>query len=172
MDEQAQEIQRLKDALAEKMARIHDLEQLVNKDIDRTFPTPVEEFSDKELATYIRDCLASIAADLDFKPDIRAITSHRKTLGKPILFLKRAFLETTFRSIDSFLDKQTLFNRQISALCRAMLVRTSHHMEKIKLIEERISDCEETLAILKNKLEDRRPGPEPPKSGSSVPPLK
>ena len=172
MDEQAQEIQRLKEALALRIAEIHDLEKLVDKNIDRTFPVPVEEFSEKELAVFIRDCLASIAADLDFKPDIRALTSHRKTLARPVLFLKRAFLETTFNTIDSFLDKQTRFNRQMSALCRALLVRTGRHMEQLKQIEERLSGCEETLAILKAKLDDRRRDPEPPEGGPAARPPK
>ncbi|MDP2914052.1 MAG: hypothetical protein Q8O91_01210 [Candidatus Aminicenantes bacterium] len=172
MDERAKEIRRLKETLDKKIAEIHDLEELVNKDIDRTFPSPVEEFSEKELTTYIRECLSSIDIDLEFKPDIRAITSHRKTLGKPIVFLKRAFLETTFRSIDSFLDKQIHFNRQISALCRALLLRTSHSRERMKQIEERISGCEENLAILKNKLENLRSGPEPLKNRPTVRPLK
>jgi len=172
MEELAKEIQRLKEELDRKKEEIHDLKKLVNKEIDREFPSHVEEFSEKELETYIREILSSLHIHIESKPDIRTITSHRKTLGKPIVFLKRAFLETTFHCIDSFLDKQTKFNRQIAALCQAVLLRVQHNIERMKRIEEKVSGCEENLAILKNKLDDlcsnleqlkSRPPDHPPK---------
>lgn len=172
MEELAKEILRLKEELDRKKEEIHDLKKLVNKEIDREFPSNVEEFSEKELETYIREILSSLPIHIESKPDIRTITSHRKTLGKPIVFLKRAFLETTFNCIDSFLDKQTKFNRQIAALCQAILLRVQHNIERMKRIEEKVSGCEENLAILKNKLDDlcssleqlkSRPTDHPPK---------
>jgi len=172
MEELAKEIQRLKKELDRKKQEIRDLKKLVNKEIDREFPSPAEEFSEKELETYIREILSALRINIESKPDIRPITSHRKTLGKPIVFVKRAFLETTFQCIDSFLDKQIKFNRHIAALCQAFLLRVRHNIERMKNVEDSVSHCEEDLAILKHQLGDlrssldelkRRPTDQPPK---------
>jgi len=172
MEELAKEIQRLKEELEGKKKEVDDLKKWINRDIDRQFSSPIEEFSDRELDTLIRDGLAVVLLHVESKPDLRAITSHRKTFGKPIVLLKRALLETTFRRIDSFLDHQFQFNQQIAALCRAFLVRVQHNIEKMSRIEERASRWEEDLVILKNKIDDLRsrldriePGPtdHPPK---------
>jgi predicted nuclease with TOPRIM domain len=156
MEELSKEIERLKEELKRRKEEIQDLKKLIRKEIDREFSCPLEELSEKELETYIRESLSTLPLHIESKPDIKKITSHRKTLGRPIVFIKRAFLETTFNFINSFLDRQTDFNRRIAGLSRAVLLRLGYNLERIKRIEERVGRCEESLAILKNKLEDLR----------------
>jgi chromosome segregation ATPase len=153
MEELAQEIRRLKEELDRKSEEIRDLTQWVGRDIDRDYSSPVEELSEKELESYLREHLAAIKIHGESKPDLRAITSHRGTLGKPIAFLKRVLLETTFTHIDAVLDRQTQVNRRIAALVPALLLRARHAIERTQSIEERISGFEESLIILKKKLD-------------------
>jgi len=172
MEDLVQEIRRLKEELDQKKREIDDLKKLTSKEIDREFPARVEEISERELETYFRDCFPPINAQVESKPDIRAITSHRRVLRKPIVFLKRAFLETTFRCLDSFLDKQVQFNRQIATLGQALLLRVRYNIDRLKKLEEKVSGCEEDLAILKNKLEELRSSAERLRSRPTDQPLK
>jgi hypothetical protein len=156
MDTLALEIQRLKEELDRKRDEIVDLRKLVNEDIDRKFPVSAEEFSDRELEIHLRESLAALEGREETKPDLKAVLSHRRTLRKPVEFLKRGLLQTTFESLNDFLDKQNEFNRRISTFSQALLIRLRHDRERIKGIEEKITDCEESLALLTNKLEDLR----------------
>lgn len=153
MDEQAQQIQRLKDELDRRREEVRDLKAWIGRDIDRDFSAPVEEFSEKELESHIREHLAAINLHVETKPDLREILSHRRTIGKPIAFLKRALLQTTFTHIDAYLDRQTQFNRRLAALIPALLVRAGHAMERARALEEKVAGFEEDLAILRKKLE-------------------
>jgi len=153
MEELAQEIRRLKEELDRKSEEIQDFKKWVGRDIDRDYSSPVEEFSEKELESHIREHLAAIKIHVESKPDLREIMSHRRTIGKPIAFMKRALLETTFTHLDAFLDRQTQFNRRIAALVPALLFRATHAIERTKWIEDKVGGFEENLVIMKNKID-------------------
>ncbi len=152
----AQEIQRLKEELDRKRREIEDIKELANKEIDRSFPAHLEEFSERELETYIAESIASIKRKIDSRPAQEPITSHRKVIGRPIVTLKRFLLQSLADYNDLFLDKQIRFNRQSVDLYQALLLRTRHNKERMKQIQEQISACEESLVVLKAKLEDLR----------------
>jgi hypothetical protein len=156
MDTLAHEIQRLKEELDRKRDEILDLRKLVSEDIDRKFPGSAKDFSDRELEIHLRDSLAALEGREETKPDLKAVLSHRRTLRKPVEFIKRGLLQTTFESLNDFLDKQNEFNRRISTFSQALLIRLRHDRERLKGIEEKVADCEESLALLTNKLEDLR----------------
>ncbi|MCX6567147.1 MAG: hypothetical protein NTW38_12145 [Candidatus Aminicenantes bacterium] len=160
MNELEAEIRYLKEELDRKKEEISDLRKLLGREIDREFAPPVEELSDKELADYLRDTIPLINGFVETKPDIRAITSHRKTLGRPVVFLKRALLKTTFTQLNASLDlqnrfnrDQSRFNRQVAALFRTLHVRDGRRAERLKALEEKVAGYEEDLALLRNKLE-------------------
>jgi hypothetical protein len=158
MEDSAREIQRLRAALEKKKEEIQDLRRLVNKEIDRDFPPDLDAFSEKELDTFIRELILSGKDFTESKPDLKPIKSHRKSIGKPIVLLKRMLLETTFDNLDLFLDKQVRFNRQSADLGRALFLRLRIEKERLEKVEERIIACEESLVILKSKLEDLSAG--------------
>ena len=154
MNELEMEIQRLKEELDRKREEITDLKKLAGRDIDREFALPVEELSDRELEIYLRDTLPLINGFVETKPDIREITSSRKTLGRPFEFLKRDLLDTTFTQFNLHLDRQIRFNRQVAALFRTLQVRDGRRDEHLKALEEKAAGFEEDLALLRNKIED------------------
>jgi len=156
MNELEQEIRRLKDELDRKREEISDLRKLLGGEIDREFSAPVEEFSNKELENHLRELLSSIDAQADSRPDLRAITSPRKTLGKPFVFLKRALLETTFTQLNAFLDLQIRFNRQVASLFRTLHVRAGRQTDRLKMLDAKIVGYDEDLALFRTKLEDLR----------------
>ncbi|MHB8055448.1 MAG: hypothetical protein ACYDH3_09390 [Candidatus Aminicenantales bacterium] len=151
MNEFEKEIQSLKEELGRKRDEISDLKKLAGRDIDREFTAPLEEFSDKEMDDYLRDGLSAVNALADARPDLRAITSPRKALGRPIAFLKRKLLETTFIQLDVFLDRQIGFNKQVVALVRIMRGRMA---DRMKALEEKTAGLEEDTALLRGRLDD------------------
>ena len=97
-----------------------------------------------------------IERNIDLKLDEKSLTSHRKILGKPIILIKRVLLRITgiYSFINPFLDKQTQFNRQSFALHQASLLVPRKIKNRMKQIEEKISDCEENLIIIMEKIKD------------------
>jgi DNA repair exonuclease SbcCD ATPase subunit len=170
IQELAAEIQRLKEELAQKKAEIRDLKRLLRREIDREFPPNLDEFSDRELDDYFRDCLFPIKEVVDPRPDPKALRSHRKVVGRPVDFLKRLFLRMTGFYVHLLLDDQARFNKLSANLSQALLIRLRRHHERLKGIEDKISGCEMGLSLLKNRLEDlqasydklRTRTPEPP----------
>ena len=151
MNELEKEIQTLKDELDRKREEIDDLKKLAGREIDRTFEAPLEEFSETELDVYLKDELSAINDLAASRPDIRAVTSARKTIGRPIALLKRKLLETTFIQLDVFLDKQIKFNGQVVALLRILHRRLT---ERTKALEERLAVLEEESVLLRDRLDD------------------
>ena len=150
------EVQRLKKELYRKKEEIRDLKKLVHKEIDREFQSDLEELSERELETYIGECFSSMKRNIDTKPDEKPITSHRKILGKPIILIKQVLSRITgvYSYVNLILDKKTEFNRQSVALHQALLISFRKNRERIRQIEEKISDCEENLIIIMNKIKD------------------
>jgi hypothetical protein len=150
----AKEIEKMKKDISLKKKMIQDIKKLANREIDREFASDLEEFSDKELDSYLQEYLAAMDKSLDPKPDKSYFTSHRKILGKPIILLKQLLLKVTGVYINLILDKQKKINQQGIVFHRAILLRLKKNRQKIKHIEQRISECEGNLVILSKKLED------------------
>mgnify|MGYP001047574139 FL=1 len=167
----AQEIQRLKEELDRKRKEIEDIKELAGKEIDGSFPINLEEFSERELESYIAESIASIKEEINSRPAKEPITSHRKLIGRPIVALKKFLLQSLADYNDLFLDKQIQFNRRSVDLYQALLLRTKHNKERMKQIQEQISACEESLVVLKAKLEDLRANLEQQKNPDKGPKL-
>jgi hypothetical protein len=153
-EDRAREIQRLKEELEKKRGEVEDIRTLVNKQIDRPFPADVKEYSEKELETYIREQISTVENCADPRPDKKSVTSHRKIIGRPIVFFKRLLLKMTGFHVHLLLDKQTQFNRESAALNQALVIRLGHHKERMRQIQEKISACEEGLVVLEKKVEE------------------
>jgi hypothetical protein len=155
MNKLEEEIQRLKQELDRKKEDLTDLRKLVGKDVDREFPPAVEGMSDRELEIYLRDTIPLINGFVETKPDLRALKSHRKVFGRPVLAFKRAMLETTVRPLEEFIERQVKFNRQAAVLLQTLHQRSGRYAARIKALEERIAACEEDLALLKSAAEKK-----------------
>ncbi len=150
----AEEIENLKKDLYQKKEKIQDIKKLANKEIDRRFASDLEEFSEKELDSFLEESLAMMDKSVDPTPDKMSLSSHRKIWGKPIILLKRLLLKVSGVYINLLLDRQKKFNQQSMAFYRAIVLRLRRNRQKIKLVEQMISECEGNLIILSKKLED------------------
>jgi len=151
--ELAAEIQRLKGELDQKKREIRDLEELIGTAIDREFPCEIGEFSERELADYSRDALGLLkeVAGPPLRP--RSVGSRRGILGEPVAFLKRTLKMTRFY-VRLLLGDQMRFDQRSAALTEALVVRIGHYGERLELAERRVAAFEESLVILKNRLDD------------------
>lgn len=179
MDETvAKELQRLKQEIREQKTRIHDIKRLVKKEIDRNFPTPVWELSERELDTFLTESLRPILEHPHLRVEENAITSHRKILGKPIVRIKKIFLKIIGPYINKTLDEQTQFNRQSAAFHEALYHRLRQIKEKTSRIEKKIMEVEESLVVFLQKnrdslrslsqSNDKAPNGEPTGNDSSI----
>jgi hypothetical protein len=90
----------------------------------------------------------------DTRPDPKALRSHRRTIGRLILFFKRTYMKVIRFYTDLLTAGQTRFNEHSSALFQALVARSRKERERAKQIEEKISRCEENIVLLMAKLKD------------------
>jgi hypothetical protein len=154
IQELAAEIHRLKEELDEKRKEIRDLKELAGTAIDREFPCDLREFSERELGDYFRDALVPLNEVVDPRPDPKSVQSRGGILGGPIGFFKRVFLRMTGFYVHLLLDDQTRFNQRSASLTEALVVRIGHYGERLELAEQKVAAFEESLVILKSRLDD------------------
>jgi hypothetical protein len=166
MNDLTQDIERLRRELEEKKREIRDLRQLVRREVDRDFSPDIREYSERELEDYFRDALGPLNEVSDPRPDPQAIRSHRKIIGPAIVFLKRAFLKMTGFYVHLLLDDQTRFNQRSAELAQALVARVKRYRERLEMVEGKVGAFEESLVILRGRLDDLRLRlPQPPGSG-------
>jgi len=155
MDEKiVKEISRLKEDIFKQKEKIANIEELVKKEIDRDFSVDLWELSERELDNEMSARLSFLNDDIDIRPDSKAITSHRKILGKPIVFIKRIIMKIANAYTNTILEKQRRFNDQLVAFHLASFIRFRHNEQKIKAIEEKLKTFEEDQDLLLDRLEN------------------
>ena len=154
MDEKiAKEISRLKEEIFKQKQKISDIKELVKKEIDRDFNIDLWELSERELDHEMGNRLSFLNDDIDPRPDIESITSHRKILGKPIVFIKRIIMKIANVYTNTILEKQRQFNEQLVAFHLASFIRFRHNETKIKGMDEKLKTLEEDQEMLLEQLE-------------------
>jgi len=166
------EIEALKREIEAKKSEIRGLEKLVRGAIDRDFPIEVGEFSERELEDYFRDAVSPLKLVIDPRPGPKSVRSHRKIIGAPIVFLKRVFIRVFGFYTHLLLDDQTKFNRRSAELTEALVTRVRHYKERLEHAEDKVAAFEESLVILRNKLEDLRSRLGAPPAGPDNPPAR
>jgi hypothetical protein len=152
MDEESKKkIQEIKAKIIQEKEKITDIKQLSQKEIDREYQPNVWELSEKELELFIAEKLSGISQSWDVKPDRQSISSHRKVVGKMIVWIKRILLKTGSAYSNMLLDKQVQFNQKLVELLQGFFLRLSELDKKISDLEKRIRDCEENIVIAKDK---------------------
>ena len=153
-DNTAKQLKKLKKELHTKKEGVHDLKELVKKEIDRDFPLNLMDFSERELESQMDEYFSLLNKSVDPVPDKISITSHRRWIGKPVVWIKRILLKTTRPYITLILDKQKTFNQKCIDLYQNLIIHQKRYHEKISHIEERIGDCEVQLEVISKKLDD------------------
>src|SRR5512135_874698 len=172
MTDLSQEIESLRRELEEKKREIKSLQRLVRGAIDRDFPLEVGEYSEKELEDYFRDAVSPLKQVLDPRPGPKSVRSHRRIIGAPIVFLKRIFLRLSGFYTHLLLDEQAKFNRRSAELTEALVTRVRHYRERLEQAEEKVAAFEESLVILKNKVDDLRSRLATEADGRDKPPVR
>jgi hypothetical protein len=154
MDEHVRkEIHRLKEELCKQKEALDEINRLVNEKIDRDFPIDLWELSERELDNEMGGRLPFLDDDIDIKPDVTAVTSHRRIIGKPVAFFKRLFLKTFSFYTDTLLEKQVRFNDQSVAFHLACFIRFRQNERRLKEIEERVKTIEEDGELMLEQLD-------------------
>jgi hypothetical protein len=154
MDEQiVNEINRLKEEIYNRKEKVSEIGQLVKREIDRDFPINLWELSERELDNEMGTRLSILNDDIDIRPDPRALTSHRRILGKPLVFIKRLFMKVVGFYTDTLLEKQWHFNERLVAFHLASFIRFRSNEQKIKALEEKLKTFEEEYEMMLEQLE-------------------
>jgi hypothetical protein len=154
----ADEIRKLKADLTRKVEAADSVEALAGRAIDRPFESDPGDLTDRELEHFIRAELEALARDAWICPDPRSVSTHRsRILMAPVLALKRAFVRAARFYSELFADPLAAYHRRTALALRAMAEQSRRDREAV---EERVSRCEERLALLLPTLEDRRTGPD------------
>lgn len=164
----AEELAKLKKELRKKKEEIQDLKKWVKKEIDRDFSLDPEDHSERELETLMDEYHSLLEQSADPVPDKTSITSHRKGIGKFIVWIKRILLRMTRSYISLVLRKQKTFNQKSLALSQNLIIHQKKYHEKISRIEERIGECEVQLRVVSEKLELMSTNPKQPGNGNST----
>ena len=149
----ANQIVHLKEEIFRQKEKLSSIDKMVNTGIDRDFRTDLWELSDKELDHEMGNRLSFLNDDIDPRPDPMAITSHRKILGKPIVFIKRTIIKIFGVYANALLEKQRRFNEQLVNFHLASFIRFRRIEKNINEIEEKLKTFEEDQEMLLAKLE-------------------
>jgi hypothetical protein len=153
MDEQIiNEINRLKEEIYQQKEKVSDIKELVTEEIDRDFPIDFWELSERELDNEMGNRLSFLNDDIDTRPDAQSITSHRRILGKPIVFIKRLVMKIAGFYTNTLLEKQRSFNEQLVAFHLASFIRFRHNERKINEILEKLKALEEDQELIMEQL--------------------
>jgi hypothetical protein len=146
---------KLKDDLASEKKSIQDIDELANETIDKNWPSPpLEELSERELETLLdqhHSRLAKSADPLSVEVDI---TSPRKLLRKPVIWIKQKLINVVNAYLTPIMRKQTTFNQTAVELYQAMILHQKKLRKKTNRLEERVNECEAHLAIISKKLKE------------------
>jgi hypothetical protein len=148
------EIMKIKSELFEKKEGIRDIETLANKEIDRDLATDFSDFSERELESLLEENISFLNESVDPLPDLTSITSHRKLIGKPIVWIKRGLFKIAGAYFTHILEKQKIFNQRCADSYRILRLHQKKHREKIIRVEEKIAECEVRLGIVSKKMEE------------------
>jgi hypothetical protein len=149
-----QEVKRLKEDLLRRKEEVGDLRRLVSREIDREFEPDAMDLTERELEPFIEKIMAAVREDLALKPEPQTLTSHRRVLGRPVLYLKRIFMNWSDLYNQRILDRQNRYNRYFFDLLKVLVLRSRWSREKLKELEERLGECEASLVVMISKAQD------------------
>jgi uncharacterized protein (DUF342 family) len=154
MDEHiVNELDRIKEELAQRRDRLQSVEELVKDPIDRDFAVDLWQLSPRELDAEMGDRLSALNDSIDPRPTRDSITSHRRILGKPVVLVKKLVMRLFQPAIDTMLEKQRQFNEQAVAFHLASFIRLRQNERTIKELEERLAELDHRLLDLADDIQ-------------------
>ena len=147
-------MEKLKQELQKKKEEIQDINQLVNKNIDGKLPSRLEDYSERELESRLGEYHALLAKSADPLPEDIVITTPRKILKKPVLWMKRKLLNIVNAHVTSVMERQRRFNQKCLDLFQTLIVHQKKMSVKINDLEQRINECESQLDIISKRHEE------------------
>jgi hypothetical protein len=150
----AKQMEKLKKELHERKEEIHDINQLVNKDIDGKLHSRLEDYSERELESRLGEYHALLAKSANPLPEDIVITTPRKILKKPVIWIKRRLLNVVNAHVTSVMEKQREFNQKCLDLFQTLIVHQKKMSRKINHLEQRINECEAQLDIISKRHEE------------------
>jgi hypothetical protein len=151
-EKKAVQLKNLKEEFFRMKEEIDSIKELVKAEIDGDYHVDPWELSPRELDNQMGGSLSFLNDDIDTRPDPAAITSHRKILGKPIVFVKRVIMKLAAAYTNSILEKQRRFNDRLVAFHLASFVRFKQNEKKLHEIEERLKDFEDNQELMLDEL--------------------
>lgn len=149
----AEALERLRAEIFQQKEAVTHLHELVKHPIDRDFPVNLWDLTERELDHEMGNRLSFLNDDIDPRPTPDLITSHRKILGKPIVFMKRLAMKLTGFYTRALMEKQRRFNEQVVAFQLASFIRARHIEDTIKTIETKLKTLDEDRELIFDRLE-------------------
>ena len=149
-----QEVKRLKEDLLRRKEEVGDLRSLVAREIDREFESDAMDLTEREIEPFLEKTMAAVREDFALKPEPQTLTSHRRILGRPVLYFKRIFMNWSDLYTKRILDKQNRTNRNFFDLFKVLVLRSRWSREKLKELDERLGECEAGLVVMIGKAQD------------------
>ena len=150
----ADKMKKLKNEIYEKKENIRDIQTLVNKEIDKEWNADVTDFSERELESRMDENISFLSDHANPIPEITSWKSHRKIIGKPIIWGKRIIFRFASAYFTHILEKQKTFNQKCLESFQILKLHQKKRQQKISGIEERIGECDMQLKALTKKLEE------------------
>lgn len=158
MDEQTKkdvekEIRQLKEELLRQKEQLGSINEWVKEEIDRDFHLDLWELSPRELDSEMGDRLTFLNSDVDPRPDVSNITSHRRFTGRFIVRFKRLVMRLVRMYTDHLAENLIRFNEQSVAFHLASFIRFRRNEEKLNALREKLKTMEEDRELLSEQLE-------------------
>lgn len=153
-DKIKKELIKIKGELYMKKEKIRDIGALADKEIDRDPVSNFTDFSERELESRLEEHISFLNEYVDPLPDRMSITSHRKIIGKPIVWIKRIFFKIAGIYFTHVLEKQKIFNQKCVDSYQILNLHQKKYREKIGSVGERIAECEVLLEVVLKKIEE------------------
>ncbi len=132
-----------KEELKDQKAKTEEIENLINKKIDRNFEVNLWELSEKELDLEMGNRLSILNEDINVMR-LEEITSHRKVLGVFIVALKKLARRILLPDLIPFFERQKIFNEGVVNYLLASFIRFRSMEQKLKKLEQDIAETKET----------------------------
>ncbi len=146
------EIGRLKAEIYAQKEAVASLRGLVKDDIERGYTTDLWELSARELDNEMGNRLSFLNDDMNPKPDVNTITSHRRYLGKLVVWVKRLLMKLARPYTNLVLEKQRRFNEQLVAFHLASFIRFRGNEARLQGLEEKLKEIAEDQELLMDML--------------------
>ncbi len=148
-----EELRRLTEQIQKQKESVQSIHGLIRETIDHHYPVDLWALSPRELDNEMGDRLSFMNDDIDTRPDPAVVSSHRKIIGRPIVFIKRMFMKLTRFYSNALLQKQRHFNEQVVAFHLASFIRARQIEKRLLNIEEKLKQLHEEQELLAEKIE-------------------